>query len=128
MPVIINCEICNSEIRLKPSAAKKRRTCSRTCHAKLKSLEKSGENHPRWKGGVEIHCKGYIRVHQPHHPKAHKGKVFEHRLVMEKYLGRFLTSDEIIHHKNGVRNDNRIENLQLTTRKAHINIHRKDLR
>lgn len=57
-----------------------------------------------------------------------KHKIQVHRKVMEDYLGRKLTKDEIVHHKNGNKLDNRIENLEILSRKEHINLHRKDLR
>ena len=66
-----------------------------------------------WKGGVKRREDGYIAIWKPKHPFATGGYVLEHRLVMEKEIGRYLKPEEVVHHKNGIRNDNRIENLQL---------------
>lgn len=67
---------------------------------------------------------GYRYVFIPDHPYANDGKyVAEHRLVVEKNLGRFLTPDEIVHHKNEDKLDNRIQNLVVTTRFGHAKEH-----
>jgi len=68
---------------------------------------------------------GYKQTFVPSHPmSASNGYVFEHRLVLENRLGRNLKRSEIVHHKNGVKDDNRIENLILTTRAEHIKHHK----
>ena len=74
----------------------------------------SGYKHPNWKGGKSITPCGYTLIYCPHHPQRdERNYVFEHRLVMEKYLKRYLKSEEVVHHVNGIKTDNRIKNLRL---------------
>jgi hypothetical protein len=71
----------------------------------------SGVNNGHWKGGRLLRA-GYVLLHRPDHPfAADKGYVREHRLVMEAHLGRTLLPTEVVHHINGIPDDNRIENL-----------------
>jgi len=67
---------------------------------------------------------GYVLRLVENHPFADKrGYVREHRLIMEKHLGRFLLSTEFIHHINQIRNDNRLENLILQGQNIHAKKH-----
>jgi hypothetical protein len=76
-------------------------------------------------GGRSVDKDGYIRVSSPNHPKCWSSSfyVYEHRLVMEAHIGRYLTDGEHVHHKNGVRHDNRIENLELLEDSDHLASH-----
>jgi hypothetical protein len=82
----------------------------------IEARYRTGEQAHRWKGGIK-EGKGYRMIYMPNHHRAWKtGYVFEHLLVMENILNRELENDEIVHHKNGIRLDNRPENLELWTR------------
>jgi len=78
----------------------------------------AGSANSNWRGGRTRHKAGYVMVFVPGHPRAGKNSpyVFEHILVAEELLGRYLEKGETIHHINGVRYDNRSENLELWTR------------
>lgn len=66
-----------------------------------------------WAGGRKADKDGYILLWRPNHPNARKGYVREHRLKMERKLGRLLTGTEVVHHVNGDTGDNRLRNLKL---------------
>jgi hypothetical protein len=84
-----------------------------------------GDKHYNWNNGKTFHAAGYIFRSCPGHPRATKrGKyVLEHILVMEQSLGRYLFTYERVHHINGIKNDNRLENLQLETDREHKSYH-----
>lgn len=128
--VTIICESCSLECELSRDRNKYReqRFCSSKCYGKWRKGKFTGSKHPHWKGGI-TYAGGYRYISKPDHPHAtHVGYVMEHRLVMEKHLGRLLDPvKEIVHHKDGNKLNNEIENLKLTTRAVHILNHRKEL-
>jgi len=94
------------------------------------ALGKTGAKAPGWKGGrYSTKRDKYVHVYVPDHPYAKKsgkgtgGYVLEHRLVMEKILGRYLHPDEDVNYRNGVKDDNRPDNLRLVSHFAHFEEH-----
>ena len=80
----------------------------------FKKGENTGKNNLNWKGGITKNWNGYILVRKPKHPFSRKsGYILRSRLVAEKCLGRYLIKSEVIHHINGVKDDDRPENLYL---------------
>lgn len=99
----------------------------RKCRSKCFSIKYIGEKSSWWKGGKKKDSDGYIQVKiyssDFFYPMAKSGGyIKEHRLVMAKHLGRCLHRWEIVHHRNHIRDDNRIENLQLVTDTRHNQI------
>jgi len=83
---------------------------------KNRDLAHKGKRSFNWKGGRIVDKFGYVQIWKPEHPNAKMaGYIHEHRLVISEKLGRPLLSHENIHHKNGKRSDNRLENLELWT-------------
>lgn len=72
-----------------------------------------------WKSGRRTTPRGYVYLCKPEHPNNIYGVVYEHRIVMEEKLGRYLLTNELVHHLNGIKDDNRIENLCVTDSKKH---------
>ena len=89
---------------------KPHKCCSKRCGYDLGNTKRGskGEKNGNWKGGVRSHSGGYIRQYVPD-----RGHLLQHRVVMEQMLGRELLPTEQVHHKNGIRHDNRPENLEL---------------
>ena len=84
---------------------------------------RSGEGHPDWKGGRIVNKDGYIEIYTPEHPnqRKHTKYILEHRLVMERHIGRYLTKAEVVHHVDGDVQNNSIENLELfATNSEHL--------
>ena len=98
----------------------KRVFCSPECSRQYIPVKHRGEGNPNWKGGaVESNGYRYVRM-QRHRVSPYYA---EHKLVAEQMIGRPLRDDEVVHHINGDKTDNRPENLMVMTRSEHMKLH-----
>lgn len=122
------CKICNVKIS---RGSERCRSCGnkgRTAWNKGKNSPKTaGKNSVHWKGGKRINSSGYLEIYIPEHPFANKLKLIaEHRLIVEKKIGRYLKPEEIVHHIDENKLNNKIENLMLfKSNQKHTKFHTK---
>lgn len=89
-----------------------------------RSEARKREKCPNWNGGKRKTRKGYVQLLLPEHPRADRnGYVMEHIVIWERYSGAPVPNNCVIHHLNGIKNDNRIDNLCLMTRGGHSSFH-----
>ena len=123
--------ICSEESKEKLRQARKGRTPAKgfkhSEETKKKYSEtRRGELHPNWKGGRKVNKEGYVFIKMPSHPCADSnGYILEHRLIVEKVLGRHLKTEEEVHHINNNHGDNRNENMLICKKNYHSYLHGK---
>ena len=101
------------------------RVCKKNGIKVPRHIPKAGGQHPCWKGGRFVTEDGYVMRYAPSHPFCgRRDAVLEHRLAMEEKIGRYLTREEVVHHKDENPSNNQIENLTLSpNHKEHIREH-----
>ena len=122
--VYSKCIVCEKRINIVPSKIGRTKYCSLECRDRdwKDNSPISGEKNYNWKGGT-TRVQGYIYQKKPKHPFCNGGGyVMQHRLVMEKKIGRYLTTNEEVHHRNGIKDDNRIENLEIVVKNKHFGV------
>ena len=91
---------------------------------RTKSEQETGEYSPTWKGGIRKKRDGYIEIYSPTHPNANSRHcVYEHQLVAEKMIGRYLKKGEVVHHLDFNKSNNDPANLLVLTKSEHTKLH-----
>lgn len=110
-------------------SARARRGKPKSAHMRMKLSEtkKCHLNGFNGIGHLKRRSDGYIAAYVPDHPNARAdGYVMLHTIVMERHLGRYLNPNEVVHHINHIRNDNRLENLLLMDKHEHYSMHMRE--
>ncbi len=119
------CLQCKKEFDFEASKLKKGwgKFCSLVC----RGISMRGKQSRNWRGGRKRTKWGYIEIYVPQHPYTNvSGYIKEHRQVMENKLVRYLEPSEVVHHINGIKDDNREENLGLISSAGkHSSLHLK---
>lgn len=142
--VTLTCEQCSKPFEVPACHKDRRKFCSHECknasteYAAKKSARVSGPSNPMWNGGTAMHSEGYVYELAPDHPFASNGYVFQHRLVMERWLREneptspflikfgeqfYLSPEFIVHHDDEDREHNEIGNLVCLTIAEHNKLH-----
>lgn len=118
--VSVKCAECGKELSLQPNQLKdcQHKFCDSACYGAWLHEHNRGELAHRWAGGRRSNPAGYIELRlQPddffYPMQSVRHYVLEHRLVMARHVKRCLLPWEVVHHINGVKDDNRLENLKL---------------
>jgi hypothetical protein len=129
-PVEMTCPACGRLFTSRRGQAmqiatgrQRRAFCSADCAESVRGEHIRRARNPRWNGGRIIDADGYVRIRVEDHATGRVTYPLEHREVAAATIGRPLRANEVAHHVNGVRDDNRPENLQVMTRRAHMALH-----
>lgn len=113
--VKLTCENCGKYFFVYPYREKTAKFCNRSCGSGSRTMQ----SHNAWKGGRSRMKNGYIRV------RINGKYIYEHRYIMENFLNRKLEKTECVHHINGNRIDNRVENLIVLEKSIHDSMETK---
>jgi hypothetical protein len=117
---VFKCDCCSKDLICNKNIRQKKHFCSQECKSKMNS----GPLNHNWKGFIKKRkSSGHNLQYAPEHPKAKNNFVYEHRLIVEKHLGRILEDNEFVHHINGIKDDNRFSNLVVCSASEHTKAH-----